>query len=768
MRSPSSDLFEKWQELFASGAMVGPDRPVGRVTLGMNHIRSIKSERPGPWRYMQFSHAEHTEINVKSIEIDRSLGSDAATCTIVIDNAHVFPKAPEGVDTGPGAPGYYSYTRGYSAHNKPSVYSKFLPRGDVKFHTSWEYPKNYWFDKLVPNRLIRTYQGYGSDNFDEFNQMHAKFDEEYVKPQDDTKLVVTGTWLIDSVAYDTGGTITIACRDLGKMLLDQIVYPPLLPLSRFPLEYCPTEKGDYSNRRVTVSKNRLKYHSAANEKHHSKDFDYGGHHPRTAFDGRRSTEWWGHVYENKTSSYSKEWIQGTCHGNKINQVYINARFAGYTVYISVMEDGEWKGSHTIPYSVPDGKHSHDVDIPYVKKVILPGGVVKAWHYGTWFKLPRAYKADMVRFTFSNLHPFYPWSPSPYSVRVQDLKATKSKFHKVGPPGKINDWSEAIKELVSWAGFTRLASRDIYGDDLDVPDEADPLIGTSSKGPLQAWGDFERLGSGPIVCTPNDYLLNKTFMEACQLISNFLGCLFFVDEYGGIIFRMPNIYTGGNFITDPTAPETISAYAKRSWPIEFHEGANLLNYSFTVDDSRVRSEVVVVGTNPDIHSSAIMAGGVSLTNPKAPSGINFSNILAGMYRLMMVPADQTKNFKTVEECQRMAELIGIKILHGYRQGSATIIGHPALQLDDQVRIFERLTHEDNIHYVSGISSHMDLVSGTYTMDVKTNWLGGSPNSKNWFPNFVDASEQVKAIPSILERIGNDPGASGTELQPQGRD
>jgi hypothetical protein len=723
---------------------------------------------------MQFSNAESSEINVQSITIDRALGNDAATCNIVITNAYPFPISPEGVDTGPGRPGYFTYNRGEASRSKGSVYSKFLPRGDVEFHTDWEYPQNYWFDKLVPNRLVRTYQGYGSDNFDEFNQMRARTDDDYVKPQDDTKLVVTGTWMIDSVTYDTSGSITLACRDLGKILLDQIVYPPLLPLSRFPLVYCPNEGGDSAlqKRRTFLSKNRLRYDSASNEKHHHKDHNYGGHGPKRAFDGKKGTEWWGHRFEDGTASYSKEWIQGTAHGNKINEVYINARHSRYVVYISVKEDGDWKGSHTIPYTVPDGKHSHDVEIPYVKKVTLPGGSIRSHHYGTWFKLPRAYKAEKVRFTFTRLPSFYPGTDKPYMARVQDVKARyrrvrKSKYHQVGPPGKINDWSEPIKELVAWAGFTRLANCDIYGDDLDEPDEADPLIGTSSKGPLQAWGDFERLGAGPIVCTPSDFLLNKSFMEACQTISNFLGCLFYIDEYGGVIFRMPNIYTGGNFVTDPTAPESVSVYKRSSWPIEFHEGANLLSYSFTIDDSQVRSEILVIGSNPDVNSSAMLAGGVSLVGD-TPSGINFSNVLAGMYRLMMVPADQTKNFKTVEECQRMAELIGIKILHAYRQGSATILGHPGLQLDDQVRIFERMTHEDNVHYVSGISSRMDLAAGTYTMDVKTNWLGGDPNSKNWFPNFIQASDQVKAIPALLARIGNDPGASGTELQPEGRD
>jgi hypothetical protein len=179
--------------------------------------------------------------------------------------------------------------------------------------------------------------------------------------------------------------------------------------------------------------------------------------------------------------------------------------------------------------------------------------------------------------------------------------------------------------------------------------------------------------------------------------------------------------------------------------------------------------MVVGTNPDTTSSAPLAAGVVLgTNPVngQTSAVNFTNVLGGQYRLFLVPGSQTAGFKTLEECQRMAELIGLKILQSYRKGSAQILGHPGLQLDDQVRIFERVTNEYNVHYVSSISSRMDMETGEYLMDVTTHWLGDDPD-KDWFLDHVSLTPAVKNIPAILKRIGEaannpmGPGGQGSD-------
>lgn len=770
MRSATSGTFQQWQELATNGQMHGRDRPVGRVTLSDNALITLQSDRAGPWRQLQHriaSDLHERELEaVQSIAISRDLGNDTASCTITFSNNDPNYRQPDGVDT-LGRPGWVTPTRGETSPiHRPSVYNGYLDPGQEPYLTEWGYEQNAWHNALLPNRLLRTYQGYGSDNFDQYNQYLNFRDPAFVPAWLDTKLVITGTWLIDTVSMSVDGKIVVQCRDLGKLLLEQLCYPPMLPLSRFPLVYCPAIPPRAASGGV-IGTNVIRSHSAAHELHMPRLFANGifGHNTADAFDGRPGTYYLGHGYPSGNSDYFKEWIQGSCGGNKVNKISMNIVKTGYFMYVSVMEHGAWQGGSVIPYS-HGSSHDHHANIPYV--MTLPIGAEQVT-----FDLPRTYDADMIRFTFSNMQPFNLGFDGqagsqyyPNRVGIREIQAGYAEPYNpavvgtVGQPGSISDWSEAIKELVGWAGFTAPVDRTPRGDQLTgtlLP--ADPLLGTAIDGvPLRVWGDFEVLGAGPILCTLGDYFLNKTFMECCKLISDFLGCVFFVDEWGGIVFRFPNLFSGGNFITDPTAPGSEGPYKKREWPIEFHEEVNLLGYTVVLDDSQLRSEVVVVGTNPDVTTNQPLAAGTVLSSVSTITGtstvsgaIDFTSVLGGQTRMFMVPGDATKLFYTKLECQRMAELIGIKLLFSYRKGSAQILGHPGLQLDDQVRIFERVTNEYNVHYVSAISSNMDLVSGAYTMDVTTYWLGTDPDT-DWFLKADGLTPAVRDLPGILDRLG----------------
>jgi hypothetical protein len=67
------------------------------------------------------------------------------------------------------------------------------------------------------------------------------------------------------------------------------------------------------------------------------------------------------------------------------------------------------------------------------------------------------------------------------------------------------------------------------------------------------------------------------------------------------------------------------------------------------------------------------------------------------------------------------------MFSYRSNSVTIPGNPAIQIDDQVRIYERVTGETYIHYVSGINSKWDVQTGQWTYTLTTHWLGETPFS-----------------------------------------
>lgn len=763
MYDPETTTFQSIQQAMASGDMTGHNRPVARVSFQKRRIRRHRSNRPGPWRNLLFPWSTWIEgPAVNSLTINRSLDSDAATATIVFVNDYMRRDVfdPQGIDTGIGRPGYFTPDRGEpSPVPQESVYDG--PEG--KFPTDWDYPyagfgnspSPSYYKLFQPNRLLFTYQGYGSDNFNDFGQARYVHSGGYVPPWEDSKLLQTGTWLIDSVNFGSDGFITVECRDTAKLLLEQYVYPPMIPLERFPLQYCPVTVTETSTTQVSTATTTLG--GSSNDVWLGWNASVYGHRPSHAFDGKNDTYWLSIGNSGPSHSWSYEWIQGKVSGSEIDRIVVNPIYAGMTGYISVREGGTWQGANTVPYDPNAGpSFPNGANIPYVKKVTnMPKG-------SQTIVLPRTYAASDIRICFTKLGNSglgtYPYRAGVRRFQARLSTETTTITTDEGEPGVIGDWSAAIKELVSWAGLT-------WHDSVEPEDQ---LLGrtTSDNKPLRAWGDFERLGAGPIECTPASFFLNKSFMEAITQIKDFLGCVFFIDHNGGAIFRHPNIFSGGNFLTDPfgTTPFTRDTHIATvsteyspyiaEWPIELHENSNLLDYSVTINDSQLRSEILVVGESPDIES-AMPAGGIDLVSADTDGTINFRDVLAGQTRMFQVPGDATKLFRTEAECQRMAEMTALFILFTYRRASSTALAHPGLQLDDQIRIYERITNERNIHYVSAITTRFDAESGEYLMDLTTHWLGGDPDTQ-WFLDELVLTDGIRDLPRINARLATHGG------------
>lgn len=776
MRDPTTEKFVKCTEVMATGDMTGPNRPVGRVTYTKESLKVVHAKKAGvgKLRFMNLQDPAHEEelFNVYSIDIDRSIGQDAGTCTIKFANQWTGTGAPEGVDTYM-RPGYYTPGHGepYTKKGLHSIYNNYSPNGQ-KFLTEWGYVVNKYRDVFIPNTILRTYQGYGSDNYDDSQQMRGPHDPGYIGPDDDSQLFQTGTWLIDSCLFDTSDqTITVQCRDLAKLLIEQYIYPPMIPIDRFPLIYCPAHgaKGHHGTPdKDIVGRNTASYMDSSVTPWFGDNASIYGHRATDAFDGNPHSYWLSVGNADPNAGYSFEWVQAHSHG-KINEVYLHTKGSNYLIYVSVYENGSWQGTSTIPYN-PNSPpaYPNGANIPYVIST------TQGSSEEITISLPRTYDATRVRVTFTNLQDFG-LGPFVYRAGLRTMKVRnhisvsgrKNTFIPKAPDGMvgkfgvryISDWTEPVKELCAWAGFTWRNA---------TPNAPDPLFGraASDNAPLRVWGDFEFLGAGPIVCTPGDYFISKSFMDGIGQIRDFLGCIFFIDEEGGANFRLPNYWSAGNYITDPTS-HFLNAKIK-GHPIELNETANITDYQLTIDDSQVRSEVLVIGGYPNVHQSAPVAGGYVLGyNPETSntSAIDFTDVLAGQHRLFAVPGDNSAFIYTERECQRMAELIALFILFSYRTGSSTAPAHPGLQLDDQIRIFERYSYEHYIHYVSGITTHMDLSTGEYSMQLTTNWLGEDPNTQ-WFVNKAQLTPAVTHLPAILKRIGREAGSDNFETPPYG--
>jgi hypothetical protein len=101
----------------------------------------------------------------------------------------------------------------------------------------------------------------------------------------------------------------------------------------------------------------------------------------------------------------------------------------------------------------------------------------------------------------------------------------------------------------------------------------------------------------------------------------------------------------------------------------------------------------------------------------------------------------ENFENDRECRVMAKTIALRQGMTYRENTLTIPGNPAIQIDDQIRIRERVTGEQYRHYVKSVSSDLDLSSGKWTYTLGTHWLGDDPGGRWWFDvNELDNAEK----------------------------
>ena len=117
--------------------------------------------------------------NVKSLSWNRDIDTDVGSMTMELLNTEPLPPG-----TGPDVAdsfdllGYYTYNRGRTSYAQQY----------------WGHTPNQWQDFLVPDRMVRVYQGYGADYS--------------VVPENDPNLLLMGVYLIDDVTYSADGLIT--------------------------------------------------------------------------------------------------------------------------------------------------------------------------------------------------------------------------------------------------------------------------------------------------------------------------------------------------------------------------------------------------------------------------------------------------------------------------------------------------------------------------------------------------------------------------------
>lgn len=384
-----------------SGVYVGDTRPSTRLTVEKGWSLQVADQvgtwTRGPARWFQRADTSkqiETEVpNLVSVNITRSVDSDVGSCDLVIQNTvtplYGQPETPAGQF---GDIGHFTWDHGTGQEAK----------------ARWGHVSNPWSEVLVPNALLRTYVGFGGTDLPVDQAVAAGF------------LVLYGVWLVDEVTIQTDGTLALRCRDIGKLLVDQQLFPPMMPTNLYPLDYhrwvikttdLPGESappGDYCYAGY--------YWNSSTDEFYGEWITRATGHPGTdAFDNSTETgvpdvpgayahqrTYW--LSEPKDDPNDTVWIEFNVNGGEagiINQIYYHAwkgAIEGHGVHrimVSVWENGTWVSPETDEGGItPQG-------IPYVC-TFVPGTEIAPAVASNLYNLPRDYRSTLIRLTVTSL------------------------------------------------------------------------------------------------------------------------------------------------------------------------------------------------------------------------------------------------------------------------------------------------------------------------------------------------------------------------------
>jgi hypothetical protein len=289
-------------------------------------------------------------------------------------------------------------------------------------------------------------------------------------------------------------------------------------------------------------------------------------------------------------------------------------------------------------------------------------------------------------------------------------------------GNISDYTTIVAWLLAWGGF--FWPRDSSGFSYVTHSDGTKVNYVHSpqdsyyKGVLQLphgriWGDLMYTGTTPASAIKFGDLDKQPLSDCINKIKEIIGFNFFIDEAGGAIWRKPNIYELGNYVSGADGgPHT----ARTTEYVTIDENETLLNLTNTVSSKNVRERVFVANISGKF-------GQVTEGYNPYPSG------------LRRYGGWTDTNFENLEEAKVMADMITLRQFMTYRQGSLTIPANPMIQIDDQVKVYEKVSSDTYFHYVTGITSNHDIASGRWTYDLTTQWLGEAPGTR-WVTELSD--------------------------------
>lgn len=769
---------EAMQALWQSGGpFIGDDgAPHGRVTVEKNWTLTSTSNLTGTdttklpyrwWQRIDNSQVETEVPNIKSIQIDRSLDADAQSCNITMYNTTMNRNTVVGIPNQLGLPGAYTWNY-----------------GERDAAARWGQSASEWNNVLIPNALLRTYQGYGGRG------------KTITQALQDGNILLTGVWLVDEIRVGTDGMLSIKCRDMAKLLLDQQLFPPFSPSpSHYPLTYqrwntnffsSPAVPGyDQSNpvgsgpgaegpkfiRDIAMSSDGAGYWVVGTD---GGVFAFGvpyygsrGGDTDNAPMAAIAADPLGHGY----------WLVAEDGGVfAFGQVAFYGSPVGITTgtvrAIAAQPDGRgyWISDiHGAVYAYGSAQYhgGSPVGITAIVRITATpsgngywlldiNGSVYAYGDAPYLGGPNTiglgsnFAADLGCTPSGNGYFITTLNGHVYAYGDAQALAANNTFDSsiLGDPvfgiavtptgnGYIlvsgNGGIYSFGDAPFWGSLLApfIYTQKVNGNYLDYVDIIKDLVlwsgwlaydGTA----VSVYGNLESTGAyseDPIDPTLFD---KRPVIDAINGIKEIVGYYVWIDEEGAFHFESPNWYSLGNML------ETTGQRVETVYVID--EQLQLTDYLVSYTDSNVRSEIIISSSDPT----------ASLADTVTTRQVITSDLLRGMIK----PAMFINGFLTkLTEQQRMLETLLDHINFSLRQGSVTCQANPAIQINDQVRIYERQTSETFVHYVKGIQSNMDLDTGEWTTVITTFWLG-----EDWIIN------AQPALPSLVGETGTLPGST----------
>lgn len=416
MRNVPDYIQTLWDD---GGPFIGENAPHTRVTVEPDWQLTTENQvgnfKYGPVRWWQRKDNSQDEVevpNIKMVQIDRNIDSDAAQVNITLNNQWHFRNDQISVDGELGQPGYFTFSRG----EEPDARAR------------WSHDINDWNQVLIPNALIRIYQGYGG---------HDKTLQDAL---DDGNVMLTGVFLIDNISLSTDGFLQLSGRDMAKLLIDQFIYPPLVPESRYPLSYFRYRYLRGGNPYILAGSKSPSFDQKVHLRNPRTSYDPDGlnlpqvgHYPSDAINDAGG--YW--LSEAKASQDDFVYYEVECNDHVDAVCWIvpgwgqgGEFWRDFTIYISIYENGKWADG--APGDIIPGPAG--MNIPFVSfeansylQVPNDPGT-----FGRYWVLPRVYSnVTKIRWTFTHLYPTNmvngPGDPTPnYRAAMGEFKAVNRR------------------------------------------------------------------------------------------------------------------------------------------------------------------------------------------------------------------------------------------------------------------------------------------------------------------------------------------------------